>query len=179
MTTKIISVSPTQSAIQVNDVDKLLINSNGNIDLVGGKIVGAGQSMVRLNTANGYGSTNTRIRRFTTTVSNVGGDITYTDSATLGATFTVNTSGVYAVSFTDQFNAADVALITLNDTAPTSTPLLAEILAAGSGTAANAVAFAGWTGYLAAGSVIRARSFFGNPTGLTTTCNQFTMTRVG
>ena len=51
-------------------------------------------SYVRLNTANGYGSTNTKIRRFTNIVNNVGTDITYADSATLGNTFTINANGV-------------------------------------------------------------------------------------
>ena len=41
------------------------------------------KSMVRLNTANGYGSTNVCIRRFTNVVTNQGSDITYVDSATL------------------------------------------------------------------------------------------------
>jgi hypothetical protein len=52
-------------------------------------LVTLAQSMVRLNTANGYGSTNTAIRRFTNVVTNQGTDITYADSATLGTTFTI------------------------------------------------------------------------------------------
>lgn len=50
---------------------------------------------------NGAGSTNTRIRRFTTILTNVGSAITYADSSTLGASFTVNEAGVYAIIFTD------------------------------------------------------------------------------
>jgi len=56
-------------------------------------------SMVRLDTANGRGSTNTMIPRFTNIVTYQGTDITYADSATLGASFTINTDGVYAINY--------------------------------------------------------------------------------
>lgn len=88
---------------------------------------GALPSMVRVNTANGYGSTNTRIRRFTNTVLLQGADITYVDSATLGASFTVNASGVYSVSYSECFSASNDFGVTLNTTQPTtsisSTPI--------------------------------------------------------
>jgi hypothetical protein len=73
-------------------------------------------SYVRVNTANGYGSTNTSIRRFTNVVNNVGTDITYADSATLGATFTINTAGVYSVSYVDNFGSVSNVGITINST---------------------------------------------------------------
>jgi hypothetical protein len=50
----------------------------------------------------GAGTTNTAIRRFLTTVINTGADITYTDSATLGGAFTINTAGLYFVSYSDR-----------------------------------------------------------------------------
>jgi hypothetical protein len=117
------------------------------------------KSMVRLNTANGCGSTNTMIRRFTNTVTNQGSDITYADSATLGATFTINTSGVYAISYTDFYSAAFTVGLSLNatqlTTAVQSQTDKATILAV-STTAANG--YGGnpsWTGYLPSGSVVR------------------------
>jgi hypothetical protein len=70
--------------------------------------------LVRLNTANGYGSTNTKIRRFTNVVTNQGTDITYADSATGGSSFTINKAGRYAISYTDNFNAAASLGISLN-----------------------------------------------------------------
>ena len=74
-------------------------------------------SMVRLSGGNGHGSTNTKIRRFTTTVQNVGSDITYADSATLGATFTINRAGVYTISYFDRSSAAAaIAGISKNST---------------------------------------------------------------
>lgn len=59
-------------------------------------------SEVIVNTGNGSGSTNTVIRRFSVTESNVGSDITYADSATNGASFTVNATGIYGMSYTDE-----------------------------------------------------------------------------
>lgn len=55
-------------------------------------------SEVTVDSGNGYGSTNTSVRRYTNIRKNVGSDITYADSATAGGTFTINTTGRYAVS---------------------------------------------------------------------------------
>lgn len=55
-------------------------------------------SEVWVEAGNGQGSTNTRIRRYSTIKTNVGTSITYADSATLGASFTINDTGLYAVS---------------------------------------------------------------------------------
>ena len=138
-------------------------------------------SMVRLNTANGYGSTNTMIRRFTNSVTNTGSDITYADSATLGASFTIATAGVYAISFNDEFSAGGYMGITLNTTAPTtavqSTPA-SEQLCTTYANGANGADNAAWTGYLAAGSVVRAHTAGGAAgAGVPGAC-QFTITRV-
>lgn len=59
---------------------------------------------------NGHGSTNTRIRRFTTTQVSIGSDITYADSAADGATFTINASGLYAITYADRDAAANTVL---------------------------------------------------------------------
>lgn len=60
-----------------------------------------GDHEVVVHTGNGRGSTNTAIRRFTTTLTNVGTAITYADSATLGASFTINETGLYSISYSD------------------------------------------------------------------------------
>lgn len=116
-------------------------------------------SMVRVHTANGYGSTNTKIRRFTTVLTNQGTDITYADSATLGGSFTVNTSGVYAITWTEMLVSAnlfgislDSAALTTNIEAQAASAILAVGTANGSGIPDNATAIA----YLPSGSVIRA-----------------------
>ena len=137
-------------------------------------------SMVRLNTANGYGSTNTKIRRFTNTVTSQGTDITYADSVTLGATFTINTSDVYAISFSDNYSSvADVGL-SLNTTQPTlviSGIPVAEILSTSTSGGVNFSVSCGWTGYLVAGSIVRAHTQ-GISTGTITTATQFTISRM-
>jgi len=138
-------------------------------------------SMVRLNTSNGYGSTNTMIRRFTTTVTSQGSDITYADSATLGALFTINTTGVYAISYTDIFSGAGFLGISLNSSQLTTQILAitaADRLAAGQASPTN-----NWpqtvavTVFLAAGSLIRPHTD-STSSGASTAVAQFTITRV-
>lgn len=136
-------------------------------------------SMVRLNTANGYGSTNTRIRRFTTVVTNQGSDITYADSATLGGSFTINTSGVYALQYNDQFTVLTTMGWSLNTTAPTTSILtipIAEILSITDTIAANNVGGTTWVGYLPSGSVVRCQTT-GNLSGTNPNGCQVTVTR--
>lgn len=112
-------------------------------------------SMVRLHTANGYGSTNTKIGRYSTIITNTGSDITYADSATLGASFTINTSGVYSITGTSCHGSAGEAGLSLNTTAPTtgigSIPITEVLCYINTG--AYRPLF--WTGYLVAGSVVR------------------------
>ena len=61
---------------------------------------------VKVHTGNGSGSTNDKIRRFSTTEINTGTSITYADSATDGASFTINEDGIYAISYFDINSAA-------------------------------------------------------------------------
>lgn len=124
-------------------------------------------SMVRLNTANGYGSTNTVIRRFTTAVTNQGSDITYADSATLGATFTINTTGIYSVSYTEAFTTAGSILgISLNSNQLTTAiyNITQSNILMTSRTGAGEPGAASWTGLLTATDVIRAHTA-GNAAG--------------
>lgn len=69
---------------------------------------------VRAQSGNGYGSTNTKIRRFTNTLTSTGSDITYADSAANGGSFTVNATGIYAIYYTDLFSAASNMGVSLN-----------------------------------------------------------------
>ena len=137
-------------------------------------------SYIRLNTANGYGSTNTKIRRFTNTVNNVGTDITYADSATLGATFTINTNGVYSASFNDQFNTTNNLGLSINSSQLTTNIELiavADILSVSITPFASQPAVAAATFYATAGTVIRAHTQ-GGASGSQTTLCQFTIARV-
>lgn len=60
-----------------------------------------GNHEVCVTTGNGYGSTANKIRRFTTTLTNVGSAVTYADSATQGGSFTINETGLYAIYYQD------------------------------------------------------------------------------
>jgi hypothetical protein len=137
-------------------------------------------SMVRLNTANGLGSTNTTVRRFTNVVTNQGSDITYADSATLGASFTINTAGVYSINYSDAGASGTAIGITLNCTQNSATcenltdP--SQLLIGGVTPANGQAGYPSWTGQLAAGSVIRA-SLGTNGTTYPKTCT-FTITRI-
>lgn len=62
---------------------------------------GGGDNAVTLYSGNGHGSTNTKIRRFTTTLVSVGTAISYSDSATNGASFTINETGLYEIYYTE------------------------------------------------------------------------------
>ena len=134
-----------------------------------------------MSTANGYGSTNTVIRRFSNVVTNQGTDITYADSATLGASFTINTSGVYSVSYTDQFNASSATGVSLNTTQPSASiqaltnasEIIATSRSAASGNAINCAA----TLYLPSGSVVRPHTIGDASGGNTSNC-VFTIVRV-
>lgn len=119
-------------------------------------------SMIRLNTGNGFGSTNTKIRRFTTTVQTIGSDITYADSSTLGATFTINRAGVYSISFTDRCSAVATVLgVSKNSTQLTTnidTITAADRLVVQNSQASNTMSGVSVTVVLASGDVIRAHT---------------------
>ena len=158
--------------------DLLTVAADGNVQLT----KTTGQSMIRLNSTNGAGSTNTVIRRWLTTVTSQGTDITYADSATLGGTFTINTNGVYAIEYHDGNSAgAGTRGISLNSTQLTTAILSltnqSEVLAMATTPTANYIGCASWIGYLAVGSIIRAHTEAA--TTLTTQAQAaFTITRV-
>lgn len=135
-------------------------------------------SMVRLNTTNGYGSTNTMIWRLTNVVVSQGSDITYADSATLGNSFTINTSGVYALHASMSLAGAGVFGFSLNSTQLTTqieAINIADRLVTGSVSGANLAYCAAGTFYLAAGSVVRLH---GDTTATGTKPALVTITRV-
>lgn len=143
-------------------------------------IVAVPPSMVRVNTANGYGSTATVIRRFSNIVTNQGVDITYADSATNGATFTINTNGVYAISYTGNPNGINFLTgISLNTSQVTTTVGAINTndrLAMSQAYTTGATTQCSWTGYLSAGSIIRAHED-GNASS-NASAYHFTITRV-
>jgi hypothetical protein len=82
-----------------------------------------GNQIISVHTANGFGSSSTKVRRFTTTLTSAGSDISYSDSSTLGGVFTINTDGIYAISARDRYSFAGGEVgITLNSTGLTTDP---------------------------------------------------------
>ncbi|RMD00070.1 hypothetical protein EAY64_05590 [Aquitalea palustris] len=137
-------------------------------------------SVIRVNTPNGSGSTNTKYRRFTNVVTNTGSsDVSYADSATLGASFTIVNAGIYSLSYSDSNTSAQTIAITLNDNQPTTvigSTTAANVLASCTCVSSGYAACAAWTGYLAAGSVINAKTD-GNGNGNSSQV-QFTISRI-
>lgn len=128
---------------------------------VGGEVdVKSQPSQIRLNTSNGYGSTNTRILRYVNAVLNVGNDITYADNAAGGASITINTPGLYAIS-AGYNNAATGGQfgLSLNTTQPTTniaSITATDILAISTCGSANSLSLSvNFVGYFKAGDVIR------------------------
>lgn len=74
------------------------------------------QNEILLLTANGYGSTNTKIRQWTTVSKNIGLSMTLVQSATLGDSFVINEDGIYSISYFDQFVGADYLGLSVNST---------------------------------------------------------------
>lgn len=119
------------------------------------------RSEVRVTTTNGYGSTNTKYRRFTTEAINTGSDITYADSATDGASFTINTAGNYAITYVENFNTAGRYGIVLNDSTGTTniaSTAVGPILCIAVTNGVDVEDSISTTVYLAAGDVIRAKT---------------------
>jgi hypothetical protein len=136
-------------------------------------------SSVRVDTANGFGSTNTKIRRFSNVRENIGTDIVYTDSSTNGSTFVVQSSGIYDISYSDSFTTADYLGISKNSATLTTNVqsltqaerLVMNILSTNTGSASVS-----WQGYLAAGDIIRPHT---GGTAASTGAVTFTMSKVG
>lgn len=117
-------------------------------------------SQVRLSTANGYGSTATKIKRYSTVIENTGSNITYADSATNGASWTINVSGRYSISVTASASATSYYGISRN-----SNQLTTSIQSITDSHILNIAKTIGgdhdsvsWVGYLTAGDVIRAHT---------------------
>lgn len=67
---------------------------------------------------NGYGSASTLIRRYTNTVKLLGQAITYKDDAIVGGSFTINQTGIYAITMSDDLTTTGAFGISVNTTQP-------------------------------------------------------------
>ncbi len=146
----------------------------------GGLVKVSSVSRVRVHTANGYGSTNTAILRYTTVLDNFGTDITYADSATLGASWTINTPGVYSISAHGAPSLTNAYVgISVNSnqlTTGINSVSAANRLAWAVAYTGNAGTEASFTGFFQAGDVIRAHAD-GTAAGVAGNY-QFSVTRV-
>jgi hypothetical protein len=139
-------------------------------------------SSVRLDTANGYGSTANKIRRFSNVRDNIGADIEYLDSAADGARFVVKSAGVYNISYTEQASSAAFFGLSKNSSQLTTSIIsitTADRLAIGTTDSISGYPETiAWQGYLQAGDVVRAHTEGAlGPAGPERT--QFTISKVG
>lgn len=121
----------------------------------------AGNEELIVHTGNGVGSTNTRVRRLTTISTNVGSSMTYADSATLGGSITINTSGVYAIHYSDitSSTASGYGLSVNSNQLTTDFDSITDahkLIVVGGGGGRDSGTF---VGYLAAGSVLRMHTY--------------------
>lgn len=80
-----------------------------------------GNHSVEAYLGNGHGSVNTKIRRFSATNINVGTAISYVDSATDGASFTINEQGLYEIFYLDcEVSFAGIAGVSKNSASLTT-----------------------------------------------------------
>lgn len=140
------------------------------------------------NTGNGFGATNTLIRRFSnqTTTGNTS-NIVYADSSTLGATWTIGQNGIYMITYTDgttttanqtgwgisRNGTVGTSVLSLNDYDPATTT--SQRLAGGQPPGTGTMS---WMGTLLKNDVIRAHSTGG---GMDTSfaAAQFTIVQIG
>lgn len=136
-------------------------------------------SMVRLSGSPGNGSTLTNYRRFSTVERNTGADITYADSAANGASFTINTAGIYAIAYSGQSTNATHFALTKNDAAWNPSGHASSTLGMATSSATGYGAVVSWTGFLAANDVIQCISWAQPGVGGTTSGDGFTIVRIG
>jgi len=182
--------SPTNGTIIYrSDLNKFRKYENGawsDMDTTGGSVP---NSYVIVSTPNGYGSGSV-VRRWSTVQANVGSDITYADSnSNDGGHFTINTTGVYSISYTDRniSNATSRFGITVNDSntnhgvgidSMTYANGYRILTQSGLYGAVNAFSSVSITLRLTAGDVVRAQGGSNNQADSTDAFSTFSITRV-
>lgn len=141
-----------------------------------------GDHCISVHTGNGYGSVNTKIRRFTTILTSTGTEITYTDSATAGGSFTIVTTGFYSIYYQDVAPSSDYGVgISVNSTQLTTSIAsiaVADQLACQQNNSTNTPIMAvSVTVRLTAGDVVRAHN--AGASGAAGNATRFTIRKVG
>jgi hypothetical protein len=140
-------------------------------------------SSVRVDTANGYGSTGTKIRRFSNVRDNVGTDIVYADSATDGASFTIKTDGVYSITYSASQDGINQYIGISKNSSQLTTDIVSinasdRLAQEFCGDVAGLDASCSWIGYLLAGDVIRPHTH-GVVNSTRAARENFTISKVG
>jgi hypothetical protein len=142
-------------------------------------------SSVRVDTANGYGSTANKIRRFSNVRDSLGSDIQYnpnSDEATNGASFRVMSSGIYNISYTEQASGASYFGVSKNSSQLTTAIVsinTADRLCVGTVDSISGYPeTVSWQGYLIAGDIIRPHTE-GTAASAAPDRTQFTISKVG
>jgi hypothetical protein len=137
------------------------------------------RSQVVLQGSTGWGSTNTKIKRMTTQLVNTGSDITYAASSTNGDSYTINSTGLYAMNLNDG-NSGGASQNGISVNSAQLTTNIASITAAnrvayGQGVSTGFDGSCGVTLLLTSGDVVRVH---GDGAGNSAQA-QFTITKIG
>lgn len=144
-----------------------------------------GDHALVMTTGNGHGSTNDKIRRFTTTESAAGTHIVGADSAANGfsATIAAGGDGLYAVDYFDTYSSGNTDIgVSVNSNQLSTT--IGNITAAHRKTRVLAVAAGAFTAHcattlrLVAGDVVRAHTD-GQPTSSAAATSRFSIRKIG
>lgn len=135
-------------------------------------------SYIRRTNGKTRGSTNTNVIIYGTAAESAGTDITYNNSATLGDFFTINTSGIYAVSISAVPNTAS-SVLEIHVGSLDNVGQGSKLRATGQiGGAANYNTSCSWTGYIASNNVVWAFLSSAIYASSTIDQNQITITRI-
>ena len=158
----------------------VVVNAKGLVTSVATGSSGFTESTVKLSTGNGHGATNTRIRRWKNIDVNTGSDITFLDNANNGSKFTINTTGVYAITATDIFSSSGYFGFSRNSAELTTNvySIATATQMASTGCTDNNFCTVSWIGPLTATDVIREHTAAGSEGSSGTTESKFTITRV-
>jgi hypothetical protein len=115
---------------------------------------GSGGAQITMDSPNGFGSTNTAVRKdWTSRVANGGTAMTYSNSATDGAKVTINEDGVYCIQYHDAASGGTAIMgIVVNGTNGAGNVRLTSyaqgLRALGASAGANLSGSVSWCGYL-------------------------------
>lgn len=178
------TVDGSSTKVLLGGIVYLLLCDGSNLRTYGTALTADDHEVV-VRTGNGFGSTNTAIRRYTTTERNVGTAITYADSASNGASFTINHDGIYAITMCDGNPSSGSGLFGITKNSAQLTTAIDSVTAStrlggyselSSGT--NAFYSQGWSGRLAKGDVIRPH-YKAPTTGNTSDGVMFQIAKIG